>query len=175
MNRVDEFRNLARTHSRAKFIELCGYPFLVGMRELSRPHQPGRTVLVSQQDRDALTGRPRRATGDNSLIVLAVRKVQEAFPSMITVGRTANNDVVVEDVQVSKFHAFFRINADKVEIADAGSRNGTFIGKLRLEAKGPPRPIRVGEHVSFGRVEFTFLDAGACWDRLSALDRLRSS
>jgi hypothetical protein len=166
VNRAEEFRNLARTHNRAKFIELCGYPFLMGMRELSRPHQPGRTVLVSQQERDALAGRVRRGTGDNTLIVLPVRKVQEAFPSMITVGRTANNDVVVEDVQVSKFHAFFRINGDKIELADAGSRNGTFIGKAKLEAKGAAKAVRFGESVSFGRVEFTLLDAGSCWDRL---------
>jgi hypothetical protein len=168
MNRVEEYRNLARTNTRAKFVEICPYPFLVGMPQLSRPHQPGRTIVVSQQDRAAILNAPRkrRASGETTLIVLPVRKVQDAFPSMITVGRTSNNDVVIEDVQVSKFHAFFRLNADKLELADAGSRNGTFIGKLRLEGKGPARPVNQGEAVRFGNLEFILLDSGACWDRL---------
>src|SRR5678815_2750946 len=87
MNRVEEYRNLARSNPRPKFIEICPYPFLVGMPQLSRPHQPGRTILVSQQDRAALLNAPRkrRPSSDNTLIVLPVRKVQEAFPSMITV------------------------------------------------------------------------------------------
>jgi FHA domain len=170
MNRVEEYRNLVRANSRAKFIEICPYPFLLGMPQLSRPSQPGKTILVSQQDRDALLAplRKRRPSTETALIVLPVRKVQEAFPSMITVGRTSNNDVVIEDVQVSKFHAFFRINGDQLELADAGSRNGTFIGKLRLEAKGAARPVRQGETIRFGHLEFVFLDSGACWDRLRA-------
>jgi pSer/pThr/pTyr-binding forkhead associated (FHA) protein len=72
----------------------------------------------------------------------------------------------VSDEQVSKFHAFFRIVGDRVELSDAGSRNGTFVGNLRLEPKGPPRAVRNGEQVRFGHLEFTLLDAGACWDRL---------
>jgi hypothetical protein len=169
MNRVEEFRNLARSNTRSKFVELCPHPFLVGMPQLSRPHQPGRTILVSQQDREALLAQPRRrrsSSAETSLIVLPVRKVQDSFPSMITVGRTSNNDVVIEDVQVSKFHAFFRINGDQLELADAGSRNGTFVGKQRLEAKGAARPVRQGEIISFGHLEFVFLEAGSCWDRL---------
>jgi hypothetical protein len=168
MNRVEEYKNLAKANPRDKFISICDYPFLLGMPHLSRPHQPGRTVLLNHQDDSTslLSGRPRRPSGDATLIVLPVRKVQEAFPSMITVGRTSNNDVVIEDVQISKFHAFFRPNGDKIELADAGSRNGTFIGKLRLESKGPPRVVRNGEEVRFGHLAFVLLDAGSVWDRL---------
>src|SRR3954466_1649933 len=48
-------------------------------------------------------------------LVLPLRKVQSTFPSMITVGRTENNDLVIPDEQVSKFHAFFRVVGDRVE------------------------------------------------------------
>jgi hypothetical protein len=162
-----DVQQLARTHTRAQFIELCPFPFLVGTTQLSRPHQPGRTVLVSAADREGmLTPRPRRQSGSTNLMVLPVRKVQEAFPSMITVGRTNNNDVVIEDIQVSKFHAFFRVAPERLELADAGSRNGTFIGGIRLETKGAAKPVRNGESVRFGRVELILVDAGACWDRL---------
>ena len=158
---------MARTHGRVKFAELCRYPFLIGMPQLSRPHQPGRTMMVSPLDREGLLApRPRRNTGESGLLVLPVKKIQSSFPSMITVGRTNNNDLVIEDVQISKFHAFFRITDERVELADAGSRNGTFIGKVRLETKGAPQPVRLGEPIRFGQLEFKLLDASTCWDRL---------
>jgi FHA domain len=165
--KVDDIRQLVRTHTRVQFIELCTFPFLVGTTQLSRPHQPGRTVLVSAADREGmLSPRLRPPSGSNNLMVLPVRKIQEAFPSMITVGRTNNNDVVIEDIQVSKFHAFFRVSPERLELADAGSRNGTFINGTRLETKGSAKPVRNGESVRFGRVELVLVDAGACWDRL---------
>jgi hypothetical protein len=168
MNRVEEYRNLVKANTRAKFTEICPYPFLVGMPALSRPNQPGRTILVSQQDREALlaSSRKRRPSTETTLVVLPIRKVQEAFASMITVGRTNNNDIVIEDVQVSKFHAFFRLSEDKLELADAGSRNGTFIGKIRLESKGAAQPVRQGETIRFGHLEFVLLESGSLWDRL---------
>ena len=36
-------------------------------------------------------------------------KVQEQYPSMIMLGRTVNNDIVIGDTSISKFHAFFRV------------------------------------------------------------------
>jgi hypothetical protein len=167
MNQADEYQNLARTQARAQFVELCQHPFLIGAQQLSRPHQPGKTVLMSPTHRAALMSpRSKRSSSESDLLVLAIKKVQEAFPSMITVGRTSNNDVVVEDVQVSKFHAFFRVTPEAIELADAGSRNGTFVGKIRLESKGPPRQVRPGESIRFGHLEFILVDAGSCWDRL---------
>jgi len=93
------------------------------------------------------------------------------FPSMITVGRTDNNDLVVSDEQVSKFHAFFRLVGDRVELSDAGSRNGTFVGSKRLEARGASAAIARGDRFAFGAIEFQLFDARGCWEWLRQLDR----
>lgn len=92
-------------------------------------------------------------------------KVHEQFPSMITLGRTQNNDVVVADTSISKFHAYFRVVAGALELADAGSRNGSFVGERRL---GPKQPVRVapGDHLRFARLAFQILSAADCWDFL---------
>jgi pSer/pThr/pTyr-binding forkhead associated (FHA) protein len=100
--------------------------------------------------------------------VLPVRKQHDTFPSMITVGRTRNNDVVVADVLVSKFHAFFRVLDDHYELADAGSQNGTRVGERVLVPKGPSLALQSGDIVYFAQLRFRFLDAGACWDELRA-------
>ncbi len=104
-------------------------------------------------------------------LVLPLRKVQSTFPSMITVGRTDNNDLVVPDEQVSKFHAFFRLVGDRVELSDAGSRNGTFIGSRRLEARGGGAQLNRGDRFAFGAIEFQLFDARGCWEWLRQLDR----
>ena len=99
-------------------------------------------------------------------------KVQETFPSMIMLGRTLNNDIVVGDTSISKFHAFFRVGpGGLVEVADAGSRNGTFVGPTKLVPKQMSR-LRPGDRVRFARLAFQLLDATACWEWLvKALDQ----
>ena len=72
-------------------------------------------------------------------MLLAVRKVIGTFPNMITLGRTSNNDIVVPDVSISKFHAWFQRLGDRVEVGDAGSKNGTAVNGETL----PPRGARV--------------------------------
>src|SRR5436853_211492 len=55
--------------------------------------------------------------------------------------------------------------------ADAGSRNGTFVGDRRLEPKQMSR-LAPGERLRFARMPFQLLDASACWDwMVRALDQ----
>ncbi len=57
-------------------------------------------------------------------VVLVVRKAKDnAFQRGITVGRTSNNDLVLDDASVSRFHAWFQKDAGgEWAIADAGAR-----------------------------------------------------
>ena len=86
-------------------------------------------------------------------IVFPVVKNQEnAFGRGITVGRTGNNDVVLDDGTVSRFHAWFQREPDgSYTVTDAGSKNGSFVTGVRLQ---PRAPLAAG-----GR------HAGALWPR----------
>src|SRR5579871_3845922 len=64
--------------------------------------------------------------------VFAIRKVQTLYQDMITVGRTANHDVVLRDPSVSKFHAHFKLRPSGLYLVDAGSTRGTFVDGKRL-------------------------------------------
>ena len=101
-------------------------------------------------------------------IVLAVRKTKAVFPSMITLGRTSTNDLHVADVQVSRFHAFFLVHDDRVELGDAGSANGTWVGGTKLVPKGPSVIVVPGETIRFAHLAFHFLAPGDAWDRIRA-------
>jgi pSer/pThr/pTyr-binding forkhead associated (FHA) protein len=87
-------------------------------------------------------------------------------PSAITFGRGTSNDVTLPDGFVSKVHAFLRRSERGWELADAGARNGVWIGGRRLDGKGVPAPVHSGDLLTFGRIVFFFLDAGDLWDRL---------
>ncbi len=155
-----DFAQLVATWPRARFVAAHDHPFLVGAASLTQPLAPNKTQRFSPE---ALA-----AAGARKPIVLAVRKTQEVFPNMITVGRTRNNDVVIADVLVSKFHAFFRRAPDDGwELADAGSQNGTRIAGVELARRGPAQRLTLGQRVAFATTELAFLDAGACWDALT--------
>jgi pSer/pThr/pTyr-binding forkhead associated (FHA) protein len=106
--------------------------------------------------------RPPAPLGDEGLTVIPVQKVQSIFPSMITVGRTPNNDIVLWDANASKLHAFFRLDPGCFHLVDAGSLNGTWVDERPL-AKDVPAPLASGQRVRFAQTEFEFLDAPGCW------------
>lgn len=89
-----------------------------------------------------------------------VKKAGASFPDMITVGRTANNDVVLRDVTVSRLHAFFRHRDGKWVVADGGSKNGTRLDGAPLEPRRE-RDVDSGQVVRIGDLDLTFYTAAA--------------
>lgn len=74
----------------------------------------------------------------------------------ISVGRTSANDLVIDDVSVSKIHASVVIDAEgKLSVADTGSTNGTFINGERIPY-GKALPIGDGDRVKFGSIGVIF-------------------
>jgi hypothetical protein len=167
-----DYLDLATRSLRADFVASHSFFFLVGDALLARPEPARHTGVFHFQDPidEHTTNREGSSEKKPATLVRAVRKIQDQFPSMITVGRTNNNDIVIPDINVSRFHAFFRVFPDRVELADAGSHNGTFVEKKKLPPKGAAQIIVPGEHIAFAHLEFSFLDAGAAWDSLHRAD-----
>jgi pSer/pThr/pTyr-binding forkhead associated (FHA) protein len=70
----------------------------------------------------------------------------------ITVGRSSDNQLVIEDGTVSRRHARLSVESGRLMIEDLGSANGTYIGGQRLAANTPSlvsddQPVRVGDVV----------------------------
>lgn len=83
------------------------------------------------------------------------KKVGASFADRITIGRTSNNDIVMNDSSVSRLHAYIRRDGNNWIVADAGSKNGSWLRGSKLEARRetalPSRTVlRIGE------VELTF-------------------
>lgn len=106
---------------------------------------------------------------DPSYQVHFVRKVQAGpFSDTVLIGRSQTNDIVLPDTSVSKLHARIRAEGGALSLFDAGSSNGTFIGKERLV---PDRayPIKPGDHVMLGECVFQLFAPAALLD---VLDRM---
>ena len=98
----------------------------------------------------------------NYVVFPIVSTGRSPYPHLISVGRTQNNDVVLQHESISKFHAFFKLDPDGRHVVhDAGSRNGTFLeDELVFPAQvGKPTIIESGQTVRFGLVELSYLRA----------------
>jgi pSer/pThr/pTyr-binding forkhead associated (FHA) protein/NADPH-dependent 2,4-dienoyl-CoA reductase/sulfur reductase-like enzyme len=74
------------------------------------------------------------------------------------IGRAADNDLVVADPLVSGHHAEVRLIGDGYVVADAGSRNGTFLNDRQVME---PTPLSDGDRVRVGDTPILFTAASA--------------
>ena len=72
---------------------------------------------------------------------------------VVTVGRSPDNDVVLDDDEISRHHATLRRQDGDYVIADMGSHNGTFVNDKRITA---PQPLKVGDIIRVGRAHLVF-------------------
>lgn len=74
----------------------------------------------------------------------------------ISIGRTKENDLAIDEASISKFHASMVLEAGpRYFIADTGSTNGTFINGERM-SYGRSVRLRSSDVVRFGNVEVNF-------------------
>ncbi len=82
-------------------------------------------------------------------------KLVSSHSGRISVGRTSENMLVLDDPSVSKMHASVIVSADGLAVADTGSTNGTFINDERI-AYGRSVSFGSAGRVKFGDVEVSF-------------------
>src|SRR3990172_11393488 len=73
---------------------------------------------------------------------------------LTTLGREADNDIVIDAQWVSRKHCEIRKVADGFEVADRGSHNGTLVNGIPIKE----RLLRGGDRVAIGGASFLFLD-----------------
>jgi pSer/pThr/pTyr-binding forkhead associated (FHA) protein len=66
--------------------------------------------------------------------------------ALISIGRASDNDVIVDDAQVSRHHCQLKLQHGAYSFADLGSRNGSAVNGQPVNevALGPGDVIRIG-------------------------------
>jgi pSer/pThr/pTyr-binding forkhead associated (FHA) protein len=68
----------------------------------------------------------------------------------LRIGRMKENDLVINNLAVSRFHAVLRRCGDGFEIEDLGSENGTFVNGTPVQGRAalaPGAEVAIGKHV----------------------------
>ena len=97
-----------------------------------------------------------RAEGPTLVVRSGGGRAGEHFPlkeENITVGRSPDCDIFLDDVTVSRRHALVKQSNEGFLIEDQGSLNGTFLNRRRIESA----PLEDGDEVQIGKYKLTFL------------------
>jgi pSer/pThr/pTyr-binding forkhead associated (FHA) protein len=70
-----------------------------------------------------------------------------------TIGRSSDNDVVLDDVTVSRKHANIRRAGERFELIDLGSLNGTYVNNNSIARA----TLSSGDEVQFGKFHMLFV------------------
>jgi len=78
------------------------------------------------------------------------------------VGRSPRSALAIAETYVSAQHAAIRWTGERWEVKDLGSRNGTFVGEVKV-VPGEHHPLRAGSRLRFGHAsqEWVLEDDGA--------------
>lgn len=86
-------------------------------------------------------------------LVSADSKTIIIHPGVTTIGRGEGNDITIDDLKASRFHAEFRAENVTLEIVDLDSTNGTFKNGERLTPH-KSYPLVPGDEVAVGNTRF---------------------
>jgi pSer/pThr/pTyr-binding forkhead associated (FHA) protein len=74
-------------------------------------------------------------------------KAFELATDSVSIGREANNDIVIQDTEISRNHARIIRRGGGYILEDLGSTNGSFINSQQVSS---PRAIVPGDEIGFG-------------------------
>jgi hypothetical protein len=95
-----------------------------------------------------------------SLAVRAGGPAGEVFTrgeGSVSVGRSPEKDIFLDDITVSRDHAELRVLAGGVVLRDLGSLNGTYVNRHRIASE---QVLEDGDELQIGKFRLTFLAGG---------------
>jgi pSer/pThr/pTyr-binding forkhead associated (FHA) protein len=138
--RRQEFRR-----AREVLLQTRGNETIYAERQRNEEPDPGSTFIHNE-------GNPPPST----LLVWLVDR-EFIYPLKVglnTMGRSADNDVVVEDLYVSRRHCAVLVHSDQTcVLQDIASKNGTFINGARISG---PTALKAGDEIRICNRQFVF-------------------
>lgn len=173
---LEQFKALHGNVTKEKFLGKFRDPFLVlDLAGLVPEGHDFQTLAATSQERPTEMRERAAAKGPRPVVAMLVKSGRNAFNNMITLGRASNNDVVVPQGSISKFHAFFRMDTVKglFSVWDAGSKFGTAVNGKALK-QGECAALESGAIVVLARiVQATFFTPDEFYEYMYLMARLR--
>ncbi len=113
----------------------------------------GRTMIYSTAGRHAEPLEERARTRHQTALVLMGGKRLVVGPAGVTLGRSRQSDIMVDDPNVSRAHAEIRPRGGSWVLTDLNSTNGTRLNGRRLQ---DPEVLKPGDEIELGTSLLTF-------------------
>ena len=125
---LSEFVSICSYLKEDDFLQRFNHPFLIQRsQDLDVQENPGFGTI---------SGNIKKLLVESDLTNCSVLFVSKSpnnnFTMMVTVGRAENNDIIIRNGKVSKFHAYFNEIGDQWAVTDGNSSNGTYVGGEKL-------------------------------------------
>ena len=139
-----------RNPSDAHFCANCGSP-LQGDTTLSF------TPIEADEETGPEPGLPQSELEPGQALLVVQRGPNAGSKFLIdkdltTIGRHPESDIFLDDVTVSRRHAEFRRGDVRFFVHDAGSLNGTYVNRKRVEES----ELASGDELQIGKFKLTF-------------------
>jgi pSer/pThr/pTyr-binding forkhead associated (FHA) protein len=121
--------------------------------EPAAPPSSGRTMIYSTAGRVAEPLEERARSRQQTALVLMGGKRLVVGPAGVTLGRSRQCDVMVDDPNVSRTHAEIRPRGGSWVLADLNSTNGSRLNGRRLQG---PEVLKPGDEIELGTTLLTF-------------------
>jgi pSer/pThr/pTyr-binding forkhead associated (FHA) protein len=92
-----------------------------------------------------------------AILIINCSKVYPLNKPTISIGRSADNDIIIDDPHVSRYHAKLSYKNGHFEIVDLGSTSGTYLNGKQIKKRGlsPGDIISLAyQHLIFGQEDF---------------------
>lgn len=135
----------------ANYCSSCGFDLHRSHEEPTSEHQ-----IVTVDEAEAIVGAENEPVASATFVVKRGAKAGARYPvtqKFTTIGRHPESDIFLDDVTVSRRHAEVHRDGDAVLINDAGSLNGTYLNRSRIESGS----LRSGDEVQIGKFKLVFL------------------
>ena len=86
---------------------------------------------------------------DGTALLISTRGADE---DEITVGRDPSSDILLDDSTVSRTHAVFRRINGNYSVIDAGSLNGTYVNRQRVDSQ----ELKNGDEIILGKFRLVY-------------------
>jgi len=92
-----------------------------------------------------------------ALLIVGSSNVYSFEKPIVKIGRLEDNDLIIDDTRVSRYHAELRFHEGRFQIVDMNSTGGTFVNGVKINGqildKGDVITL-AGIHLVFGQDEF---------------------
>ena len=143
---IKDFISVVSFLGRDEFLQRFAHPFLIQLSQEENPQDAPGFGTISGNIQKIMVEQELA----NCRVLKIAKQASNAFSMMVTVGRAENNDIIIRNGKVSKFHAYFNETGSDWFITDGNSSNGTFVNGERLKP-GDRTPIGDNTDLSFSQ------------------------